>query len=278
MELRDLSLGLGTSTAEALMSVPDFFTELIAWRKFDLRDAGRLLVSVNHPIPWGTVDPGPAFCIADSNLHGYDEECPAFRCSCGFYAYKTRDDAAMHAQGRILVRVMLWGRIAEHKRGYRAERIKLAEIFVPKDLPTIAALEKRYNIPVTVDEGAALWTSVNPSASSQSSLLQYQQLQALMQNQLQPIQNYNPYYGQQPQNYSQQYAGNILGSLGSVTSGAQIGSTIQVRVPQAYIPIPKVLATVGEAKKDPVPLIATTFKEALANIEKRREASMKGDE
>lgn len=177
---------------------PDFFTELIAWRKFAVKDSGRLLVSANIAIPWATVDPGPATCIQP--VHPLDEPCPSLKCHCGYYAYKTKDDAIAHAQGYVLGRVLVWGRVAQHVRGYRAARMKLVELFVPPDYPSAGrdGLIARYQIPVTLDGGIA-WTSENPNASLSLSQLANQYLS----------QQNNPYSrrlsSQQALAYQQQY-------------------------------------------------------------------------
>ncbi len=176
---------------------PDFFHALTGWRKFSVRDRGRVLVSVNHPIPWPTADPGPACCLLDPAMtmqrvydpgtdtyqikvvadpHPLADPCPSLTCGCGYYAYKERAHAEAHGdQGTLLARVELWGRLVEHARGWRAERMKLAEIFVGPEDAAVAALEARYQVPVTRVEPVArtiegeLWTSANRNASSSSS-------------------------------------------------------------------------------------------------------------
>lgn len=186
--------------------MPDYFAALTAWRKFAVRDNGRVLVSANHPIPWTRIEPDPAVCLSDS-AHPPGEPCPALRCSCGYYAYKSRDDARQHSQGLILARVELWGRIAQHTRGYRAEHIRLCELIVPHAYPAIAALAARYPIPVT--EGDPAWTSENLNASS---LLNQSVSQWYSQQNMQILPYLPSPYGNSPQlgpqlaNYAQQQA------------------------------------------------------------------------
>lgn len=288
--------------------VPDFFSELTGWRRFSVRDHGRILVSVNHPIPWATVDPGPAVCVADNGtsmgcviVHRKDEPCPGADCSCGFYAYKKREHAVQHGQGQLLARVLLWGRLVEHKRGYRASRIKLAEIFVPKDYPESEALASRYQIPVTIDEGAHTWTLESLYGLSQLNQLlnQWPALQNFPTGQgLQQAQNSPSPYLQQLNNYQSIYN----------NAGALLGQTIQVRTPRIYsapIPLPQYdpstdTYTFGGTqitsaalhnitapkpktdpvtpKSDPTPVSGTSFKALMASIEKKRGDSMRGDE
>ena len=51
------------------------------------------------------------------------------------------------ADDRLCVgRVLLWGRVVEHERGYRAEAAYPADAVAP-DPETAAALERRYGVP-----------------------------------------------------------------------------------------------------------------------------------
>lgn len=158
---------------------PDFFAPLEAWRKFSVTDRGRVLKSVGVSGVWPMADPGAAFCQAEnwfnpaSDAPAHEDPCPSLGCSCGFYAYKTRDDAEKHGQGHILARVEVWGRIAEHERGYRAERVKLKELFLLDSemyQGDAVALQARYQIPVTTLKGQSAWISESLDASSLSSL------------------------------------------------------------------------------------------------------------
>jgi hypothetical protein len=154
--------------------VPDYIQPLEAWRKFTVADRGRVLASVAIGGGWTQADPGPAFCAGES----HDEPTPHLACSCGYYAYKTREMAEQHGQGHILARCEVWGRIAEHTNGYRAERICLKEIFMLDGGLDIGgywqgcadSLRKRYQIPVTILKGQTSWTSENPNVLSSWSL------------------------------------------------------------------------------------------------------------
>jgi hypothetical protein len=152
-----------------MTQIPDFFHALEGWRKFECRvhsDANgpcdAVLFSVAQAQPFPSADIGRAFCMETGN-----HPAPELACTCGYYAYKTRSDALAHShQGRVLARVEVSGRIAEHERGYRAARMTIIEIFVPEDFPARSALEARYHRPVTIDKGVAVWTLADPSASS----------------------------------------------------------------------------------------------------------------
>lgn len=56
---------------------------------------------------------------------------------CGIYAYKTLDECIkngvyslkLHRQQLVIAKVMLWGRVFEHEKGYRASNARIEEIF-----------------------------------------------------------------------------------------------------------------------------------------------------
>jgi len=160
--------------------IPDYLEPLTGWRRFNLRQRGSLLVSANYPTPWPTRDPGEACCIAEANAyfttlqgaedwepHAPDDPVPQLGCTCGFYAFKDRARAEDHHQGSVLARVALWGRVAVHVHGYRAQRIRIEELFCDhRAVVTPQALRERYQIPVT--EVESTWTLENPSGSSSS--------------------------------------------------------------------------------------------------------------
>lgn len=149
-------------------TAPDFFHTLTGWRKFDTANGGKLLTSAGHvDHAWPVSDLGEAYCRSGwAESHGSQHDAPQLNCTCGFYCYKERADAEQHAQGRLLAKVEIWGRLAEHARGYRAQHMKILELYVPPNFPEIVALTKRYGVAVFIDEGAETWTSENPYASS----------------------------------------------------------------------------------------------------------------
>lgn len=150
-----------------MAEIPDFFHALTAWRKFDTTNGQRMLTSAGHTDHvWPVADLGEAYCRA-----GVEHDAPELSCSCGFYCYKERTDAEQHAQGTILAKVEVWGRLlAEHKRGYRAQHMKILELYVAPGFAAIDALTKRYGVAVFIYEGASKWISESPSALSSSSL------------------------------------------------------------------------------------------------------------
>ncbi len=144
-----------------MAEIPDFFHAITAWRKFDTTGNDKLLTSAgmtDHV--WPVADLGEAYCRSMGN-----HDAPQLECSCGFYCYKDRADAEQHAQGRLLAKVEIWGRLAEHARGYRAQHMKILELYVAPGFTAIDALTKRYNVAVFIDEGVNRWISENPYGS-----------------------------------------------------------------------------------------------------------------
>jgi hypothetical protein len=158
---------------------PDYFSPLEGWRAFGLTQGNAVLRSVVQKVPWPTVESGEACCL-DPGLgfgghrHVAEEPCPKERCTCGFYAYKTREQAEAQAdQCLVLARVALWGVVVIHEHGYRAARMRVEELFIPQGLDTaVAALMDRYPVPLHVIERPS-WTSGYQSAPSTSNPSQY---------------------------------------------------------------------------------------------------------
>lgn len=149
-----------------MSEIPDFFHALTAWRKFDTTHGNRVLTSAGMTQHWWTTaDLGEAICHA-SNIEVMQHDAPQLTCTCGFYCYKERADAEQHAQGTILAKVEIWGRLAEHKRGYRAQHMKILELYVAPGFSAIDALTKCYGVAVLIDEGASKWISESQYALS----------------------------------------------------------------------------------------------------------------
>ncbi len=166
-----------------MAEIPDFLGCVTGWRKFALMENGRILTSAGHTSHvWPVADLGEAFCAR--GVSAYDvardryvtHDAPQLGCTCGFYCYKTCEDAQTHAQGSILAKVEIWGRLAEHTRGYRAQHMRIVELYVaPSMSGLVDVLVKRYGVAVFVDEGANKWISESPYVSLSQS--QWQNLQ-----------------------------------------------------------------------------------------------------
>ena len=217
-----------------MTQIPDFFSTLTGWRKFDVAGNGRMLTSAGMTVHWWpTVDLGDAVCIVAS-----DHEAPQLECTCGFYCYKERKDAEQHAQGSILAKVEIWGRIAEHTRGFRAQHMKILALFVSPSFAARSSLETRYHVPVNVDEGVSTWISENPYGSSSQnqwprpsfnpqtsqSLNQYSppsHLNAHTQQAMLLVQQYAAQQALAQQQYNQRFTAGLLGMQQSAFAPGQ---------------------------------------------------------
>jgi hypothetical protein len=170
--------------SDELMVVPDFYGALTGWRKFGTCDQGKVLTSAGVEAPWLSAYPGPAICVLETGLrpthwvdsHPLDEPCPAYHCSCGYYAYRSQQDAEHHQQGHVLGHVEMWGRIVQHERGYRAEHMRVKELYLLDPAgegaaesiawDNVAALQARYQVPVHRVKGRGVWISESVNALS----------------------------------------------------------------------------------------------------------------
>lgn len=78
---------------------------------------------VTHPVE------GTAHCTAMRfstfrDLHSHHYDAPHLDCTCGFYAWKTREQAAQMVSegGLALLDIELFGKVIQHEHGYRAEK------------------------------------------------------------------------------------------------------------------------------------------------------------
>lgn len=112
------------------VAVPDEFWSpepIIAWRRWRL--LGTTLHGVRRPWPTALFQ---ATCPTCKTVPGWD-------CTCGIYATKT-EQRVWSSDPLVFGRVELSGHVIEHEDGYRAERARIVELFVPADLhPQIVA-------------------------------------------------------------------------------------------------------------------------------------------
>ena len=69
-------------------------------------------------------------------------------CACGIYATFAAPAVKPHA---VIARCCLWGAVVVHETGYRAQFAEIEELFVDQAMSdnVVAALERRYEVPVT---------------------------------------------------------------------------------------------------------------------------------
>lgn len=152
--------------------IPDYCEALTAYRAFDVCENG-LLVGQSMAEPWPPYQPFVARCghiygdgFKQHLQDGVFRGAPVWSCDCGIHALKSADAAearvvedrygswfsiGSHARpsGRAWGVVKLWGRLIEHRDGYRAEFAYPSALFSDSDVlaTKIAAL---YGVPCLV--------------------------------------------------------------------------------------------------------------------------------
>jgi hypothetical protein len=106
------------------VEVPDEYWSpepIVAWRRW--QPFGVTLRGARQPWPSPTFE---ATCHTCGTV-------PGWNCTCGIYATKAEQRWGT-GYGAIYGRVELTGNVVEHDQGYRAERARIIELFVPADL------------------------------------------------------------------------------------------------------------------------------------------------
>ncbi len=114
------------------MHAPDYAEALIGWRVWLVVEtrAGLRLSSVIHEETWPLGGELVARC------RGEGHSAPHESCACGIHAAREpatvltylRGRDGPRTVGRVLGRVLLWGRVVEHEAGWRAERASPLEL------------------------------------------------------------------------------------------------------------------------------------------------------
>lgn len=125
---------------------------VVGWRGWDINDKGELL-SLMHSVSW----PGRKALWA-YNLRAMDNG-PAPTSPSGIHAFKLQGDALAYIQYHrydpnrrpCYGSVYLWGKVFEHRNGYRAEYAYPKQLFMPRDSDPllIMQVEDRYGVTVT---------------------------------------------------------------------------------------------------------------------------------
>lgn len=89
---------------------PDLAHGIVAWRAWRIRK-GRLRSALISEALWPEDKPLEAVC--------QHPNAPRMDCSCGIYAAKSPEQVSM--LGDTYGKVLLWGKVIEHKDGYRAQ-------------------------------------------------------------------------------------------------------------------------------------------------------------
>lgn len=128
---------------------------LVGWRVWRVCDDGRL-VSCNG-VQW------PAHAALESVCKQGKNHAPSFDCTCGVYAYTQRGGANHHrttlftTETIAIGSVALWGRVIQHRLGYRAQYAYPVCVEAPEHL--VGVIHAQYGCGVT-------WTAPRPREHS----------------------------------------------------------------------------------------------------------------
>ena len=119
------------------MRAPDYAEPLIGWRVWCVTRtrSGFRLASVIRDDVW----PVDAELVAGCDS---GHSAPYEDCACGIHATRDPEAVLSYLRGRdepatvarVLGRVQLWGRVVEHERGWRAERARALDVWLPPEL------------------------------------------------------------------------------------------------------------------------------------------------
>jgi hypothetical protein len=150
------------ATVESDLRAPDVLGEVIAWRAWKVIGSDRLpmLSSVTHATTiWHPAHYTFATCGGSSSCRRSvgDLRVPGERCSCGLYAAKTREQLIGLGYGVLIGEVALSGKVIPGTQGWRAEKGRIAKLYVPfTDWKLVSPLEDLYQVPVVLDRTTAI--------------------------------------------------------------------------------------------------------------------------
>lgn len=137
---------------------PDVLGEVEGWRMWLVAGPPRLPrlfspYTYSRRLPLAGVWPTGAYLYAHCRK---GHEAPAEGCTCGIYALQSHGELVRSGYvnrqgGNVVGRVGLAGLIVPGDRGWRAERARVLELYVPFDLwRLVRPLSRAYQVPVTL--------------------------------------------------------------------------------------------------------------------------------
>ena len=134
-----------------LALVPGYVVGYRSWIPSSLQFNHRLK-SLNRTTVWTPGVPLQATCKRVIHQIARNEDdlvIPNRYCSCGVYAYNDWREVATNPEVTIHGEINLWGRIQEHRRGYRAEfGYPRCFYFDPVKTKLIERLAEQYGVPI----------------------------------------------------------------------------------------------------------------------------------
>lgn len=132
--------------------VPDYLSPVVGYRAWEWNSMG--LFSICN-IPWEPGEANKAHCIMTRNGPGwispsatFDHHSPSEECTCGLYAAKNLQhlDSLGYLKHRVIHgEVNLWGKIIEHRAGYRAEYAYPKNFVIPFRMIPVSDAERRFS-------------------------------------------------------------------------------------------------------------------------------------
>lgn len=105
--------------------IPTVVGPIRAWRWFRVMPDGALRALIVDTMYHADREIPPAVCD-----NAAEHAAPQLSCTCGYYAFKDFKDCIQYRMGLALGAVSLWGRVVEHERGWRAERMSIDAIWL----------------------------------------------------------------------------------------------------------------------------------------------------
>lgn len=141
---------------KATAKMPDLVQPIVAWRAWKVGyapDGKPQLEALGVSGVWPVKQPMSATCGASCVMPKHAAPCKG--CSCGMWAFKTRDTLLEAADGYgpvVLGEVYLWGKVVETESGYRAQYAYPKELWLLDD--SLEELGFIYNVPIRTVAGA----------------------------------------------------------------------------------------------------------------------------
>jgi hypothetical protein len=138
--------------------VPDMMEEIIGWRAWAVEQRGDELEL--RSTTWTFVWPKKAWAVATCAVQTNRHNPPGEKCSCGLYAATSRDQllAMRYYQFRaeydfVIGEVGLAGKVIPGTRGWRAEKARVAKVYVPYPRWRLADLiMDQFGVPVQLGD------------------------------------------------------------------------------------------------------------------------------
>jgi hypothetical protein len=155
--------------------VSDYVAPIVGYRFWVWdKEIGPQLRSMQGGQPWIPRQRLQAYCVqADRETWSYiishHHEAPDEHCSCGIYAVKSLNSPLDLRKAHIYGEVYLWGKIIEHRYGYRAQFAYPKSFVLQKGILGCLSHLVDYGVEIRDADSKVLWTPATTSSSGISS-------------------------------------------------------------------------------------------------------------